>query len=138
MELERFIAAQAPVYDQALAELKAGRKRSHWMWFVFPQIAGLGHSAMAQKYAIESLDEAQNYLEHPILGSRLRACTQAVLALKDSDAHAVFGAPDDLKFRSAMTLFDLASPDDIFGAALKKYFGGEADALTVEKVSDGL
>jgi uncharacterized protein (DUF1810 family) len=135
LSLERFVEAQAPVYARALAELKAGRKQSHWMWFVFPQIAGLGHSAMAQHYAIQNLAEARAYLAHPLLGKRLRECTQAVLDVEGKSAHAIFGSPDDLKFRSSMTLFDLASPNDIFRAALEKFFNGEADALTVEKLA---
>ena len=135
MNLERFVEAQAPVYDRALAELKAGRKQSHWMWFVFPQIAGLGRSPMAQHYAIQNLAEARAYLAHPLLGTRLRECTQAVLDVEGKTAHEIFGSPDDLKFRSSLTLFDFASPDDIFRTALEKYFDGEADALTVEKLT---
>jgi len=138
MGLDRFVEAKAEVHDQALAELKAGRKRSHWMWFIFPQIAGLGHSAMAQHYAIADLAEARDYLAHSLLGARLRECTGALLALPGDDAHVVFGAPDDLKFHSSMTLFDLAAPEDVFHAAMAKYFGGERDALTLKKVSDGL
>jgi len=135
LNLERFVEAQAPVYDRALAELKAGRKQSHWMWFVFPQIAGLGRSPMAQHYAIQNLAEARAYLAHPLLGTRLRECTQAVLDVEGKTAHEIFGSPDDLKFRSSLTLFDLASPDNIFRTALEKYFDGEADALTVEKLT---
>ena len=134
MNLERFVEAQAPVYDRALAELKAGRKQSHWMWFVFPQIAGLGHSPMAQHYAIQNLAEARAYLAHPLLGTRLRECTQAVLDVEGKSAHEIFGSPDDLKFRSSMTLFDLAAPDDIFRASLAKYFSSEADPLTLQKL----
>jgi uncharacterized protein (DUF1810 family) len=134
LSLARFVEAQAPVYVRALAELKAGRKQSHWMWFVFPQIAGLGHSAMAQTYAIQNLAEAQDYLAHPLLGERLRDCTQAVLDVEGRSAHAIFGSPDDLKFRSSMTLFDLASPNDIFHAALDRYFSGVADPLTLQKL----
>ena len=134
LNLERFIEAQAPVYDKALAELKAGCKQSHWMWFVFPQIAGLGHSPMAQHYAIQNLAEARAYLTHPLLGTRLRECTQAVLDTEGRTAHEIFGSPDDLKFCSSMTLFDLASPGDIFRIALDRYFGGEDDALTLEKL----
>jgi uncharacterized protein (DUF1810 family) len=134
VSLERFVEAQAGVYDRALAELKAGRKQSHWMWFVFPQIAGLGHSAMAQMYAIPSLQEARDYLAHPVLGARLRECCAAVMAAEGKSAHVIFGAPDDLKFRSSLTLYDLASPNDIFRTALDKYFDGEADALTLEKL----
>jgi len=135
LNLERFVEAQAPVYDRALAELKAGRKQSHWMWFVFPQIAGLGHSPMAQHYAIQNLAEARAYLAHPLLGTRLRECTQAVLDVEGKSAHEIFGSPDDLKLRSSLTLFDLALPDDIFRAAIKKYFGGEEDRRTMEKLS---
>jgi uncharacterized protein (DUF1810 family) len=135
LNLERFVEAQAPVYDRALAELKAGRKQSHWMWFVFPQIAGLGRSPMAQHYAIQTLAEARAYLAHPLLGARLRECTQAVLDVEGKSAHEIFGSPDDLKFCSSMTLFDLAAPDDIFRTALEKYFNGEEDRLTLEKLS---
>ena len=135
MNLDRFVEAQAPVYDRALAELKAGRKQSHWMWFVFPQIACLGRSPMAQHYAIQNLAEARAYLAHPLLGARLRECTQAVLDVDGKTAHEIFGAPDDLKFRSSMTLFAQAAPDkNLFRAALEKYFDGSADPLTVEKL----
>jgi uncharacterized protein (DUF1810 family) len=130
--LQRFVDAQDGVYDRALAELRAGEKRSHWMWFIFPQIAGLGHSSMAQRYAIASLEEARAYLAHDILGLRLRACTQAVLDVQGRDARAIFGSPDDLKFRSSMTLFDHSAPNDIFGAALQKYFDSKPDPLTLE------
>ena len=134
MNLDRFVEAQAPVYDKALAELKAGRKQSHWMWFVFPQIAGLGHSPMAQHYAIQNLAEAQAYLAHPVLGASLRECTQAVLNVEHRTAHNIFGAPDDLKFRSSMTLFAHAAPDEnLFRAALEKYFDGE-DPLTLREL----
>ena len=134
MNLGRFVEAQAPVHDRALAELKAGRKQSHWMWFVFPQIAGLGRSPMAQHYAIQNLAEARAFLAHPLLGARLRECTQAVLDVEGKTAHEIFGSPDDLKFRSSMTLFAHAAPDEeLFRAALEKYFDGE-DHLTVEKL----
>lgn len=126
--------AQTGTHERALAELRAGRKQTHWMWFVFPQIAGLGHSPMAQHYAIHSLDEAHAYLAHPVLGSRLRDVTRAVLDLPGHDAHAVFGSPDDLKFRSSMTLFDRAEPNGLFRAALEKYFDGVPDAVTLEKL----
>ena len=135
MNLERFVEAQAPIYARALAELTAGTKQSHWMWFIFPQIAGLGHSAMAQMYAIQDLAEAQAYLAHSVLGPRLRECTQAVLDIDGKTAHAIFGSPDDLKFRSSMTLFDSAAPTDIFRTALEKYFDGEADKLSLELLS---
>ena len=135
MNLGRFVEAQAPVHDRALAELKAGRKQSHWMWFVFPQIAGLGRSPMAQHYAIQNLAEARAFLAHPLLGARLRECTQAVLDVEGKTAHEIFGSPDDLKFRSSMTLFAHAAPDEeLFRTALDKYFDGEEDALTVDKL----
>src|SRR6202046_3699066 len=110
-DLQRFVDAQAPVIEQVRDELARGHKRSHWMWFVFPQIAGLGFSAMAQKYAIASLDEAQAYLRHPVLGPRLEGCTRLVLAVDGRSAHDIFGSPDDMKFRSSMTLFSQAAPD---------------------------
>jgi uncharacterized protein (DUF1810 family) len=131
-DLERFVLAQAPVYQQVLAELRAGRKRSHWMWFVFPQIAGLGSSAMAQRYAIGSIDEARAYVAHPLLGPRLRECSALVLAAGEPDIHRIFGSPDDLKFRSCMTLFQRAAPaEPVFGACLARYFGGAADSQTL-------
>jgi uncharacterized protein (DUF1810 family) len=133
-DLQRFVDAQTPVIERARAELRAGAKRSHWMWFVFPQIQGLGFSAMAQRYAISSLDEATAYLAHPVLGARLREFTQLVLGVDGKNAHAIFGSPDDLKFRSCMTLFDRAMPNDIFAAALKKYFDGETDAATLAQL----
>ena len=111
-ELQRFIDAQDPVIDQVRGELRAGRKRSHWMWFVFPQLEGLGHSTMAQRYAIASLAEARAYLAHPLLGPRLRDCSALVRAVEGRDVHQIFGAPDDLKFWSSMTLFDAADPSE--------------------------
>jgi uncharacterized protein (DUF1810 family) len=130
--LERFVQAQAPVYAQALAELRAGRKRSHWMWFVFPQIAGLGSSEMTQRYAIASLHEARAYLAHPVLGERLRECANAMLAVDGRSAHEILGSPDDLKFHSSMTLFHRAAPaEPVFGECLRKYFAGEPDSQTV-------
>ena len=130
-DLQRFASAQAGIYEIALGELKAGRKRSHWMWFVFPQVAGLGFSPMAQRYAIGSLAEARAYLAHELLGPRLRACTAAVNAAGGT-AHEIFGAPDDLKFRSSMTLFREAAPGEpVFHAALDQYFGGEPDPATL-------
>jgi uncharacterized protein (DUF1810 family) len=132
LDLARFVAAQGAVYDQVLSELRAGRKRSHWMWFVFPQLAGLGHSAMAQRYAIGSLEEARAYLAHPLLGARLRECSRLVLDARGDDAHAIFGTPDDLKFHASMTLFDRVAPEEtVFRECLQKYFGGSADALTL-------
>ena len=135
MSLERFVTAQAQIYPRVLAELRAGKKQSHWMWFVFPQIAGLGHSAMAQMYAIQSLDEAEDYLAHPLLGARLRECCQAVLAVEGKTAHDIFGSPDDLKFRSSLTLFARAAPDEpLFRDLLGKYYDGEVDELTLQKL----
>ncbi|HEX5458783.1 MAG TPA: DUF1810 domain-containing protein [Steroidobacteraceae bacterium] len=135
MSLQRFIAAQEPVMERVLAELRAGRKTSHWMWFVFPQIQGLGHSPMARRYAIASRAEAEAYLHHPILGPRLRECTGLVNAVERRSIEEILGSPDDLKFRSSMTLFAHATPDNqIFLDALAKYFGGEVDPLTLERL----
>ena len=131
--LRRFVDAQARVYDRALGELRAGRKRSHWMWFVFPQLRGLGRSAMAAEYAISSREEAAAYLRHPLLGARLIECTQAVNQVEGRTVSEIFGFPDDLKFRSSMTLFARVAPEQAeFSRALEKYFGGEVDRLTVE------
>ena len=131
--LHRFLTAQEGVYDTVLAELRAGRKSSHWIWFIFPQIAGLGHSAMAQQFAITSLDEAKAYLQHPILGQRLRACTQLVLDVNGRSAEEIFPYPDHLKFRSCMTLFLTAAPDNaLFKDALLKYFDGKPDQSTLD------
>lgn len=133
--LQRFVDAQAPVYDQVAAELRAGRKASHWMWFVFPQIEGLGHSPTAVFYAIGSLDEAQAYLAHAVLGARLRDCTALVNAVQGRSARAIFGQPDDAKFCSSMTLFARAAPDEAgFRTALATYFGGEVDAATLARL----
>ncbi|MBK5961305.1 calpastatin [Rhodoplanes elegans] len=131
-DLARFVAAQAAVFDTALAELTAGRKRSHWMWFVFPQHRGLGRSPTAQLYGIGSLAEARAYMAHPLLGPRLVAATQAVLGAAAPSLHAIFGSPDDLKFRSSMTLFERAAPDEpVFARALARWCGGERDPLTL-------
>ncbi|HEU4851921.1 MAG TPA: DUF1810 domain-containing protein [Telluria sp.] len=131
-DLEPFVAAQQPVYATVLRELRAGRKRTHWMWFVFPQIAGLGRSPTAQFYALASLDEARAYAAHPVLGARLRECAQAVLAVDDESVDDIFGSPDNLKFHSSMTLFALAEPGEpVFQACLDKYFGGARDPATV-------
>lgn len=120
---------------QVLAELAAGRKRTHWMWFMFPQIAGLGRSAMAERYALGSLEEARAYLAHPVLGPRLVRCAGLVNAVEGRTAHEIFGSPDDLKFHSSMTLFALAQPvETVFRRALDKYFGSGLDPLTVERV----
>ena len=134
-DLGRFIQAQDPVLAQVRRELGEGRKRSHWMWFVFPQLRGLGRSAMAQHYGIGSLAEARTYLEHPVLGPRLIECTELVNRVEGQSIHQVFGSPDDLKFHSSMTLFASAAPDaPVFCEALRKYFGGALDAPTIEKL----
>ncbi len=131
--LHRFLDAQEGVYDTVLDELLAGRKSSHWIWFIFPQIAGLGHSAMARQFAIGSLDEAKTYLQHPVLGPRLRACTQLVLDVNGHSAEEIFGSPDHLKFRSCMTLFLTAATDNtLFKAALLTYFDGKPDQVTLD------
>ncbi|TKB68872.1 MAG: DUF1810 domain-containing protein [Nitrospira sp.] len=130
--LHRFLTAQAPTYDTVLAELRAGRKSSHWIWFIFPQIAGLGRSEMAQQFAIGSLDEAKAYLQHSTLGPRLRACTQLVLDVNGRSAEEIFSYPDHLKFRSCMTLFLTAATDNtLFKDALLKYFDGKPDQMTL-------
>jgi uncharacterized protein (DUF1810 family) len=138
-DLHRFVEAQAGTYATALAELRAGAKRNHWMWFVFPQVAGLGSSPMAQRYAISGAAEARAYLDHPVLGPRLRACVQAMLEVEGRSAREVLGSPDDLKFRSCLTLFREAAPEEpLFAAGLEKYFGGALDPATLEKLdSDG-
>jgi uncharacterized protein (DUF1810 family) len=134
-DLRRFIDAQAPIYGQALAELRAGRKQSHWMWYVFPQFQGLGESPMAQKFAINSMNEAVAYLQHPVLGPRLKEATQAVNEIERQTIERIFGFPDYLKFRSSMTLFSKAAPGEpVFGNALAKYFGGAPDSRTLELI----
>ena len=130
--LNRFVEAQASVIDTVLLELKRGKKQSHWMWFVFPQIAGLGFSSMAQKYAISSLDEARAYLGHPVLGDRLRKCVELVLQVENQFAHQIFGSPDDMKFRSSLTLFSEATGEEVFLRALDEYFDGVPDSATLE------
>ena len=131
-DLQRFVDAQAPVIDSVRAELAAGRKTSHWMWFVFPQLRGLGHSATAVHYGIASLAEAQAYLRHPVLGARLRECAALVLATRARSAHDVFGAPDDRKLQSSMTLFAHAAPDEpLFRRVLERFYAGVEDATTV-------
>jgi uncharacterized protein (DUF1810 family) len=133
--LRRFVQAQAGVYETACAELRQGCKRSHWMWFIFPQIQGLGQSATSRRYAISCLEEAQAYLAHELLGPRLRECTGIVLAIKDRSANQIFGAPDDRKFRSSMTLFAKAAPGDtLFGTALDKLFAGTMDEQTLQRL----
>jgi uncharacterized protein (DUF1810 family) len=123
-DLKRFVDAQEPAFAQAMDELRAGRKRSHWMWFVFPQLAGLGFSAMSRRYAIRSADEARAYLAHPVLGPRLRQCVEAVLRHEGVSAHAIFGSPDDMKLRSSLTLFAHSSDDAVFADALARFFVG--------------
>jgi uncharacterized protein (DUF1810 family) len=129
--LSRFVAAQEGVYETALGELKRGAKRSHWMWFVFPQVAGLGTSPMAVRFAIGSRGEAEAYLAHPVLGSRLRACAEALLGVTGRTAREVMGSPDDVKLKSSMTLFAaVAEPGSPFQAVLDRYYSGETDART--------
>jgi|TARA_A100001391_G_C5071950_1_gene278455 uncharacterized protein (DUF1810 family) len=133
--MHHFLTAQAPIYDTAFAELRAGQKRTHWMWFIFPQIAGLGMSAMSQRYALGSLDEARAYLAHQTLGPRLVECTGAVLTHPEKTANAIFGHPDDLKFRSSMTLFARAAPDHPeFRQALAIFFDGVEDPETLHRI----
>jgi uncharacterized protein (DUF1810 family) len=130
-DLDRFVRAQASVYPVALAELRAGRKQSHWMWFVFPQLAGLGRSEMSVRYAIGSLDEARAYLDHPVLGPRLRECASALLATEGRTAEQVLGAVDAMKLCSSMTLFSRAAPQEhVFGRVLDRFCSGRADAAT--------
>jgi len=134
-DLDRFVRAQDPVIAQACAELRNGRKTSHWMWFVFPQIAGLGMSAMSQRYAISSLEEARAYLQHPVLGTRLRLCVSLLLEVEGRSAHEIFGSPDDMKLRSSLTLFEYAAPEDpIFRQALDRYFDGAEDQATLDRL----
>ncbi|UPU00581.1 DUF1810 domain-containing protein [Bradyrhizobium barranii subsp. apii] len=131
-DLERFVRAQDPVFRDVQGELARGRKQTHWMWFVFPQIAGLGFSAMSQRYAIGSRAEARAYLAHPVLGPRLVECTTLVLAVEGRTINAILGAPDDAKFRSSMTLFGTVSDEPVFDQALARYFAGERDSATLE------
>lgn len=133
--LERFVEAQNPLFDQVTSELRAGRKMSHWMWFIFPQIQGLGRSPTAIEYAISGLEEARAYLAHPVLGPRLKECTQLILRVENRPLAQILGSPDDMKFRSSMTLFAQVSPDDdIFQKALQKYFRGVPDQLTLDRL----
>jgi uncharacterized protein (DUF1810 family) len=135
-DLQRFIDAQRGIYARVQAELRAGRKESHWMWYFFPQISGLGHSATAQKYAVLNLDEAKAYLSHPVLGYRLRECTRLVMSVNGTSIEDIFGYPDHLKFHSSMTLFAHAAGDDrLFLDALKKYFQSDFDAQTIERLA---
>ena len=133
--LERFVSAQHSIYAEVVSELRAGMKTSHWMWFVFPQIRGLGRSPVSLEYAISSREEAAAYLQHPVLGPRLKECTRLVLDVEGRSAQDIFGSPDDMKFRSSMTLFAQVSPDNgIFARAPQQYFGGEPDQLTLDRL----
>ena len=133
--LERFVSAQDSIYAEVLSELRAGMKTSHWMWFIFPQIRGLGRSPVSVEYAISSREEAAAYLQHSVLGLRLKECTQLVLDVEGRSAEEIFGSPDDMKFRSSMTLFAQVSPDDdIFARALQQYFDGAPDWLTLDRL----
>jgi len=135
-DLQRFVDAQREVYGQVLAELRLGRKQSHWMWYIFPQVKGLGSSPMAQRYAISSLDEAKAYVDHPVLGGRLLECTQLVTAASARTIEDVLGYPDNLKFHSSMTLFaHAANRHEVFANALRRYFRSEYDQLTVARLS---
>ncbi|HME85151.1 MAG TPA: DUF1810 domain-containing protein [Roseiarcus sp.] len=133
--LQRFVEAQAPVYHEVCRELRAGRKESHWMWYIFPQIAGLGESPTSVRFAISSLDEASSYLAHRILGPRLRECAKLALNVEGKTARQIFGPVDEMKFRSSMTLFAKAAPDEpLFAKCLEKFFGGRPDPATLEKL----
>jgi uncharacterized protein (DUF1810 family) len=131
-DLRRFVVAQSAIFEQARSELRAGRKQTHWMWFVFPQFKGLGASETARAFAISGLDEARAYLAHPVLGARLRECCALVNRIEGRSAHEIFGDPDDMKFRSCLTLFAVAAPKEaVFAQALARYFGGEPDPRTM-------
>ncbi len=133
--LQRFVSAQEPIYGRVLVELRSGRKHTHWMWFIFPQIAGLGYSETSRWFAISSIDEAKAYLNHPVVGARLQECTGIVNRLDGPTAHQIFGNPDCMKFQSCMTLFSRAAGEDsAFHAALVKYFDGQQDAATVNRL----
>ncbi|MGE0776163.1 MAG: DUF1810 domain-containing protein [Sphingomonadaceae bacterium] len=131
-DLERFVTAQTATYETALAEIRRGKKRSHWMWFIFPQLAGLGRSVMAQRYAIQSLSEARAYIAHPVLCTRFRNCLAALQDLNDTNAEAVFGSVDAMKLHSSLTLFAQASDDRLFVAALERWFAGKQDEATLK------
>ena len=130
-DLQRFVEAQAPVFEQVCDELRAGRKRGHWMWFVFPQLRGLGRSAVAERYGIASLAEARAYLAHPLLGARLAQCTGLVLQSRGHGVHAIFGSPDHMKFHSCMTLFAIAAGGGVYQEALRACFDGNEDPATL-------
>jgi uncharacterized protein (DUF1810 family) len=134
-DLQRFLDAQNPGFEQVCVELRKGQKEGHWMWFVFPQLRGLGRSQMAIKFAISSRQEAEAYLKHPVLGPRIRECTRLVILIEGCSIDQIFGYPDDLKFHSSMTLFaSTTSENQIFKDALQKYFAGEVDRLTIERL----
>ena len=134
-DLNRFLGAQEADYDDALAEIRVGEKRTHWMWYIFPQIDGLAFSSTAKRYSIKSIEEAQAYIDHPTLGSRLRECAEAVLGVQSRTALEIFGSPDDLKLRSCMTLFDAISlPGSVFDRLLEKFYRGERDAKTLHQL----
>ena len=137
-DLNRFIKAQENSYEEALSEIKSGRKRSHWMWYIFPQFKGLGFSESSKYYSIKDLDEAKSYLNHPILGERLKLITNELLALNENNANKVFGSPDDLKLKSSMTLFAAIniSEENIFNAVLDKYFNGQTDNKTLTLIKE--
>lgn len=135
--LERFVQAQNDVYDDVLLELRSGRKRSHWMWFIFPQYEGLGFSPISQLYSIKSLAEATAYLAHPVLGLRLIGCSETVLSVEGRSAHEIFGSPDDMKLKSCATLFvHVSPPGSVFHRILDKYYGGAQDARTLELLAE--
>jgi len=136
-DLQRFLDAQAPIYARVVAELRRGQKQSHWMWFVFPQLAGLGHSAMAQRFAIASREEAVAYLGHGVLGFRLKECTALIRAVEGRTVREILGSPDDLKFQSAVTLFSAVSSDPEFSAAIAKFYGGRPDQRTLDLLVSG-
>ena len=137
-DLDRFVRAQEEVYSRALAEITLGRKRSHWMWFIFPQLDGLGYSSTAKFYAIKSKDEAKAYLHHPLLGKHLNECAEALLKIKGKSAAEIFGYPDDLKLRSSMTLFaSVSEAGSIFSRVLDQFYGGQSDVQTLELLKPG-
>jgi len=136
-DLQRLLAAQTPLYARVLAELRRGQKQSHWMWFIFPQLAGLGHSAMARRFAIASREEAVAYLGHAVLGARLKECTALVKTIEGRTARKILGSPDDLKFQSSMTLFNAVSSDPGFSAAIAKFYGGRPDQGTLDLLVPG-
>jgi uncharacterized protein (DUF1810 family) len=137
VDLERFVTIQCETYRRALDEIRQGRKRSHWIWYIFPQVAGLGHSPMSQRFAIRSLTEARAYLDHPLLGLRYRECVAALQGLDEPSAEAVFGTIDAVKLRSSLTLFAEASAEPLFAAALERWFGGQRDPATLSILGRG-